>query len=134
MSAKKISLASVLLVVHGLVTLGYGGALLANPAGVAGYMGLAILSADGQAELITMYVGMSGAVSLFMLYGAFSRKWRPQAALFLAITMSGIALGRGIGWLFLETDSYTLNALFYDIPIALLSWAGLVNLRKEPAA
>jgi len=125
-----MSLAKLLLIVHGLVTLGYAVALLVNPTKVAEYMGLMIATPDGKAELITMYVGMSGAMSLFMLYAAFNQKWLPQATLFLFLSMSSIALSRVLSFIFFETGSYTLNALFYDIPIALLSWGAFKQIQK----
>jgi hypothetical protein len=129
MNKKATSLAKLLLITHGLVTLGYAGTLLVNPTEVAEYMGLMITTPDGTAELITMYVGMSGAMSLFMLYGAFNQEWLPQATLFLFLSMSSIALSRALSFAFLETGSYTLNALFYDIPVALLSWAAFRQIR-----
>ena len=125
-----MKLAKLLLVVHGLVTIGYAGTLLVNPTEVAKYMGLVIATPDGKAELITMYVGMSGAMSLFMLYGAFNQKWLSQATLFLFLSMSSIALSRVLSFVFFETGSYTLNALFYDIPIALLSWGAFKQIQK----
>ena len=85
-------------------------------------MGLKITSPDGQAELFTMYVGMSGVMGLFMLFGALQRKWLLPATLFLVLSMSGITGGRLLSALFLETGSYTQNALYYDIPVMLLSW------------
>ena len=125
-----MKLAKLLLVVHGLVTIGYAGTLLVNPTEVAKYMGLVIATPDGKAELITMYVGLSGAMSLFMLFGAFNQKWLSQATLFLFLSMSSIALSRLLSFVFLETGSYTLNALFYDIPIALLSWGAFKQIQK----
>lgn len=125
-----MSLAKLLLIVHSLVTIGYAGALLVNSREVAEYMGLIVATPDGKAELITMYVGMSGAMSLFMLYGAFNQKWLPQATLFLFLSMNGIALSRMLSFVFFETGSYTLNALFYDIPVALLSWAAFKQVQK----
>ena len=125
-----MKLAKLLLVIHALVTLGYASTLLINPTETAKYMGLNIATPDGKAELITMYVGMSGAISLFMLYGAFNQKWLHQATLFLFLSMSGIALGRVLSFLFFETGTYTLNALFYDIPIALLSWGAFRQIQK----
>ena len=125
-----MKLAKLLLVVHGLVTIGYAGMLLADPTEIAQYMGLSIATPDGTAELISMYAGLSGAMSLFMIFGAFSRKWLPQATLFLCLSMSGIALGRLLSFVFLETGSYTLNALFYDIPIVLLSWVAFMRMQK----
>ena len=125
-----MKLAKLLLVVHSLVTIGYAGTLLVNPTEVAKYMGLVIATPDGKAELITMYVGMSGTMSLFMLYGAFNQKWLSQATLFLFLSMSGIALSRVLSFVFFETGSYTLNALFYDIPISLLSWGAFNQIQK----
>jgi len=127
---KAVSLAKLLLIVHGLVTVGYAGTLLFNPANVAEYMGLMIATPDGRTELITMYVGMSGTMAFFMLYGAFNRNWLHQATLFLFLSMSGIAIGRAFGFVFFETSSYTLNALYYDIPVALLSWVAYLQLQK----
>ena len=129
MNKKATSLAKLLLITHGLVTLGYAGTLLVNPTEVAEYMGLMITTTDGTAELITMYVGMSGAMGLFMLCGAFNQEWLPQATLFLFLSMSSIALSRALSFGFLETGSYTLNALFYDIPVALLSWGAFRQIR-----
>jgi len=111
-----------LLLVHGSVTLGYAIALFINPNNLAEFMGLKITSPDGQAELFTMYVGMSGVMGLFMLFGALQRKWLLPATLFLVLSMSGITGGRLLSALFLETGSYTQNALYYDIPVMLLSW------------
>ena len=125
-----MKLAKLLLVVHGLVTIGYAGTLLVNSSEVAKYMGLVIATPDGKAELITMYVGMSGAMSLFMLYGAFNQKWLSQATLFLFLSMSSIALSRLLSFVFLVTGSYTLNALYYDIPVALLSWGAFKQIQK----
>ena len=125
-----MKLAKLLLVIHALVTLGYASTLLINPTETAKYMGLNIATPDGKAELITMYVGMSGAISLFMLYGAFNQKWLHQAILFLHLSMSGIALSRVLSFVFFETGIYTLNALFYDIPIALLSWGAFRQIQK----
>ena len=125
-----MKLAKLLLVIHALVTIGYASMLLVNPIETAKYMGLNIATPDGKAELITMYIGMSGAISLFMLYGAFIQKWLHQATLFLFLSMSGIALSRVLSFAFFETGSYTLNALFYDIPIALLSWGAFKQIQK----
>ncbi len=44
--------------------------------------------------------------------------------------MSGITLGRIIGLLFLEAGRYTLNALLYDVPMTVLSWATYTQLNR----
>ena len=129
-----MQLASIVLVIHGLVTVGYGIALLVNPAALAEFMGLMIANSDGRAELVTMYVGMSCTMGLFMLVGAFSKKWRPQAMLFLLLSMSGIMLGRGLSYIFFAAGNYTLNALLYDIFITLLAWIAYAQLHRTGSA
>ena len=113
---------------HGSVTLIYGIVLVINPVAVANYMGLAIASNDGRAELVTMYAGMSGAVALFMLTGAINRKWIKPATLFLVITMTGIAVGRAMSFVLFDADTYTRNALLYDVPMVILAWCAYVRL------
>jgi len=120
-------LAKILLVAHGLMSLVYGGAVLLDPAGLAQYMGLEVQTGDGTAELITMYVGMAGAIGAFMLYAVFDVRWTRTALLFLVIVMTGVALGRLGSFLVLETGAYTLNALAYDIPALILAWVALLR-------
>ncbi len=123
MPNKKIPLlAKGLLILHSLVTLGYGLSLLANPGNIAVFMGLEIASADGMVELFVMYLGLSGAMSFFMLFGAFREKWLMTALLFLALSMSGVTSVRFVSALLLETGTYTSNSLYYDIPITALAW------------
>jgi hypothetical protein len=124
----------VCLIVHGLVTVAYGVVLLVNPAGVAAYMGLAIVNGDGHAELLTMYVGMSGAVGVFMLVGAVNVRWLWPATLFLVVSMTGIAGGRLLSFLFLDGGAYTRNALLYDVPIVLLAWVAYRQRHRPVAA
>lgn len=131
MAKKKENIgAKLLLTIHSLVTLGYGISLLATPNESAAFMGLRTISADGQAELFVMYLGLSGSLSFFMLFGAFSTKWLPTALLVMALTMSGITFVRLAGFALLETGSYTLNALYYDIPITILSWFAFAKLKE----
>ena len=116
-------LAQFLLIFHGVVTLTYAGTVLTDTAGLAEYMGLSIVNGDGTAELITMYVGSSGATAMFFVFTAFRRQWLLIGLLFLVITMTGITAVRTISWMALETGSYTQNAvLYYDVPLTILAW------------
>ena len=127
---KKIStLAKGLLILHSLVALGYGISILANPDDIAAFMGLQIISTDGLAELYVMYLGLSGAMSLFMLFGAFREKWLGTALFFLVLSMSGITSARLISALFLETGYYTNHSLYYDIPVTFLAWFAYWKLK-----
>ena len=121
----------LLLIVHSLVTIGFAGALLFNTAEVVEYMGIVIASPDGMAELITMYIGMSCALAFFMLIGAFSRKWFHHALLLLVLSMSGIALARTLSFIFLEAGRYSRDALFYDIPMVILSWLAYKQFQNK---
>lgn len=107
---------------HAAVTLTYAAALLLNPYKLASFMGLMIISSDGQAELLAMYLGLSGVLGIFMLVGAWHSKWLPPAFLFLLLSMTGITSARFLSFLFLDSGSYTLNALFYDFPVTFLAW------------
>ena len=125
LSHKNIPLAKFLLIVHGLVTLSYAVALLVYPNQIASYMGLKIISPDGQAELFAMYVGLSGVMGFIMLIGAWQTKWLLPTFLLLTLSMTGITTARFLSLIFLGTGSYTLNGLLYDIPVTLLAWFAL---------
>ncbi len=123
-------LAKLLLIIHALVTLGYGIVLFARIEQISEYMGLQIISPDGQAELYTMYIGMSGIMSLFMLWGAFRPKWLMSALLFLLLSMTGITLGRIVSTLFLDTGSYIIKGIYYDVPLTLLTGLAYFRLSR----
>ncbi len=127
-------LAKILLVAHGLMSLVYGVAVLLDPAGLAQYMGLEVQTGDGVAELITMYVGMAGAIGAFMLYAVFDNHWTPTALVFLVVVMTGVALGRLGSFVILDTGTYTLNALAYDIPALILGWIALFRRNSDGGA
>ena len=113
--------ARALLFVQGAMCVVYGIVVAIKPQAMANYMGLEIISADGQAELITMYLAMSSAVGLFMLFAALTKKGLEPALLFMLIYMTGITLGRLICFISLETGSYILSSLLYDVPAWLLT-------------
>ncbi len=116
-----IKLARSLLLIQGLMCLIYGVVVALNLNHMAEYMGLAIAHDNGRAEIITMYLGMSGVLGLFMSYSGVRGKYIYEALLIMLLTMTGITFGRCAGFIIFNTDEYILHSLLYDIPILLLT-------------
>ena len=114
-------LARVLLFVQGAMCVVYGLVVAFNLDALAAYMGLAIVSGDGRAEMLTMYLGLSSALGLYMLFAALSGRRVYEALLILCLSMLGITLGRLLGWLLFNTGDYILSSLAFDVPMIVLS-------------
>ena len=115
------SLARVLLFVQGAMCVVYGLVVAFNLDALAAYMGLAIVTGDGRAEMLTMYLGLSSALGLFMLFAALSGRRIYEAMLILCLSMLGITIGRLLGWLLFNTGDYILSSLAYDVPMIMLT-------------
>lgn len=128
-------LSRILLFVQGIMGVVYGVMILVDPSEMAANMGFTVLTGDGQAEVITNYFGLSAAVGMVMLYSSITKSHLEIATLFAAIFISGIAIGRVIGFIFYDTSFYTASALGYDVPMSLLCWFAVFrNSRAESAA
>ena len=121
-------LARGLLLVQGLMCLIYGVVVSLNLDAMAEYMGLSIGRGDGRAEIVTMYLGMSGALGLLMSYAAISGKLLYEALLIMLLTMTGITVGRLAGFALFDTGEYILSSLFYDVPVSLLTGFAFFSL------
>ncbi len=121
-------LARGLLLTQGLMCLIYGVVVSLNLDTMAEYMGLGIGRGDGRAEIITMYLGMSGALGIFMCYAAIRGKFVYEALLIMLLSMTGITLGRLTGFALFDTGEYILSSLFYDVPVSLLTGFAFYSL------
>ncbi len=128
-------LARGVLAVHGLMCVVYGVLVALDLPGYAQYMGLAYVSDDGKAEVLTMYLGMGGALGLFFCFSSFTGKYLYEALLTLIISMKGVTYARIAAYLIFDTGDYILSALAYDVPLLALSlfcyWRLFVQ--KEPS-
>lgn len=123
-------LGKIILWVSTLAFVSYGVMCLVDPALPAEMAGLAILSADGRAELGAMYGGLQTAYGIFCLLGVIRADLYRPVLTSLVLMMGGLAIARLCTAAMADgaLGGYTYGAIAFESAIAVLSF---IALRKS---
>ncbi len=89
--------ARLVLLVFGLMFLGFGLAFAAAPWSMANLVGLQAASPQAVTELRAFYGGLEIGLGAFMIASAATRRWMRAGLQFLLVVCGGIAAGRVFG-------------------------------------
>jgi len=122
-----MGLVKAVLILSGLVFLGFGIAFLADPEGLAKMAGLRFAQPRASAEIRAMYGGLQVGLGLFFLVASHRTRWIRAALAVQALTLFGLAGGRLIGMIHLPGFD-GLMTLFFTIEV-LGGIVGLITFR-----
>jgi hypothetical protein len=123
-----MTFARVVLVFGALVFLGFGGWLLVEPGALARFVRVDTTDPITRTEIRAFYGGLELGLGLFLLVGAFIRRWIAPALVATILAFGATAAGRALG-LILDRPTVPTVLLFLlvEVAFAILGAAALAR-------
>ncbi len=124
----------LLLLITGIVFLGYGLLCAIAPAYPAEFIGYHLDFGGTTVEVVAMYGGLQIGLGITYIVAAAKSDFTVQGLKLLLIILGSVAIGRFFGLIVHGVDGYNIAALFYELTTIGLAISALVLERAKAQA